>query len=79
MRYALNLGEDGRILSATYPQYAPEDAVTVETLPEGDIPDYRYEDGEYAYDPLPKPEAPEPEETVYDELAAAYSEGVQSA
>ena len=37
--YALNLAEDGRILSATYPKYAPADAVIVEALPEGDIPD----------------------------------------
>lgn len=79
MLYALNLGEDGRVLSATYPKYAPEDAVTVEALPEGDISDYRYADGEFVYDPLPEPEVPEPEPDVYDELAAAYSEGVQSA
>lgn len=57
--YALNLGDDGRILSATYPEYAPEDAVTVEALPEGDISEYRYVDGEYIHDPLPEPE-PEP-------------------
>ena len=55
MNYALNLAEDGRILSATYPQYAPADAVIVNTLPDGDITDYLYVDGEYIYDPLPKP------------------------
>jgi hypothetical protein len=53
--YALNLAEDGRILSATYPQYAPADAVIVDTLPEGNLPDYRYVDGEYVYAPKPKP------------------------
>lgn len=57
--YALNLGDDGRILSATYPEYAPEDAVTVDALPEGDISEYRYVDGEFIHDPLPEPE-PEP-------------------
>lgn len=79
MMYALNLAEDGRILSATYPQYAHEDAVIVETLPEGDISDYLYIDSEYVYDPLPEPEKPTPEgDSVWDELDAAYREGVDS-
>lgn len=57
--YALNLADDSRILSATYPQYAPADAVIVETLPEGDIYEYRYVEGEIVHDPRPKPEQPE--------------------
>ena len=52
MNYALNLGADGRILSATYPQFAPKDAVLVEKLPEGDISHYRYADGVLVYDPV---------------------------
>lgn len=52
--YALNIGMDGRILSATYPQYTPGSVTIVEALPDGDITDYRYSDGEYVYDPLPK-------------------------
>lgn len=56
MNYALNLAEDGRILSATYPRYASENAVLVETLPEGNIADYIYQDGGFIYDPLPEPE-----------------------
>lgn len=86
MSFALNLADDGRILSATYPEYAPEDAVIVEALPEGDISNYIYKEGEYVYDPLPVPEEPEePEEpatpddtSVWDELDAAYREGVDS-
>lgn len=58
--YALNLADDGRILSATYSQYAPENAVIVDALPDGDISDYLYIDGKYVYDPLPEPEEPEP-------------------
>lgn len=59
MKYALNLAEDGRFLSATEPQYAPADAVIVDSLPEGDCADYRYVDGEWIYDPLPvEPEKP---------------------
>lgn len=52
MKYALNLAEDGRILSATYPQYAPDDAVIVDALPEGDISEYIYRDGEYIHEPI---------------------------
>ena len=57
--YALNLAEDGRILSATYPQYVPADAVIVDALPEGNIADYRYVDGEFVHDPLPVEEIEE--------------------
>lgn len=53
MRYALNLAEDGRILSATYEKYAPADAVLVDELPEGNLYEYRYVDREYVYDPIP--------------------------
>ena len=52
MNYALNLAEDGRILSATYPKYAPADAVLVEALPEGDISEYIYKDGKYTHKPM---------------------------
>ena len=66
--YALNINkETGRILSATYPQYATADAVIVDELPEGDITDYIYVDGVYGYDPLPKSEAAETAE-VSEEL-----------
>ena len=68
--YALNLADGGRILSATYPQYAPADAVIVETLPDGDISDYIYSDGEFIYDPLPDPVEPEVEATTEDVLNA---------
>jgi hypothetical protein len=70
MRYGLNLAEGGRILSATYEKYAAPLAVIVDELPEGDISDYRYENGEYIYDPLPRPEPPEPQESEWDILNA---------
>ena len=83
MKYALNLAEDGRILSATYKQFAPADAVIVDALPDGDISDYLYVNGKYVYDPLPEQEQPEltpsvDDSTVWDELDAAYQEGVDS-
>lgn len=56
MNYALNLAKDGRILSATYEQYAPIGAVIVNKLPEGNIIDYLYVNSEFIYNPLPKPE-----------------------
>lgn len=71
MKYALNIDADGRILSATYPQYAPADAVTVAELPEGDLHEYRYVDGEYIHDPLhEEPEAPETAATTDEVLNA---------
>lgn len=66
-KYALNLDEDGRILSATYETYAAPSMPLVEALPDGDITDYKYIDGSYVYDPLPKPE-PELQEPTTDEL-----------
>jgi len=70
--YALNLAEDGRILSATYSKFAPADAVHVEALPDGNVYEYRYVNGEYVHDPLPEPEQPEPvaEPTTEDVLNA---------
>ena len=60
-KYALNLAEDGRVLSATYERFAAPGAVLVDAIPEGNLSDYRYQDGEFVYDPLPEPD-PVPEE-----------------
>lgn len=70
MKYALNLAEDGRILSVTFEKYASADAVLVDELPEGNVSDYRYVDGEFIHDPLPEPEQPEVETTADDILNA---------
>jgi hypothetical protein len=53
MKYALNLADDGRILSATYAEFAPVGSVMVNELPEGNVADYRYVNGLYVHDPLP--------------------------
>lgn len=55
MKYALKLSVDGRIRYATFEKYAAGNMPLVEVLPEGDITDYIYQNGEYIYDPLPKP------------------------
>ena len=69
MKYALNLGADGRVLSATYPKYAPADAVQVEELPEGNLYEYVYRDGAFVHEPLPKQEQ-ETQPTTDDVLNA---------
>lgn len=51
-KYALKLGEDGRILYATFSRFAHQNAVYVDELPEGNVMDYRYEDENYIYDPI---------------------------
>ena len=53
MKYALNLNEENRILSVTFDEYAPTDQPRVDELPEGDVSNYLYVDGEFIYDPLP--------------------------
>ena len=53
MIYALNLNEENRVLSVTFDKYAPEDHPRVEELPEGNILDYKYEKGEFVYEPKP--------------------------
>ena len=80
MRYALNLAEDGRILSATYEQFAPADALLVDELPTGetereqDIHNWLYLDGAYVYDPLPEVE--ETEEPTQEQRIAELEEAL---
>lgn len=86
MIYALNLADDDRILSVTYDKYAPAHQPRVDLLPEGNLYDYLYVDGEYIYDPLPKPDEPDPQPTQEERIAAleaqlaayeaAFAEGV---
>ena len=64
-KYALNLDVDGRILSATYESYATKNMPIVDTLPDGDITDYKYINGEFIYEPLPEPIQPQ-EPTIDD-------------
>ena len=70
--YVLNLAEDNRILSAwvVIEGQSYEGMVIVDTLPEGDITNYKYINNEYVYDPLPEPEPIEPEPTQLDMVEA---------
>ena len=79
MMFALNIDSKNRVLSATHPEYASADDVIVDVLPNGDITDYLYVNGAYVYDPIPEEPAPEAsDDSVWDELDAAYLEGVNS-
>ena len=70
--YALNLDTDNRILSActVLPIGTYDGMPIVDTLPEGDITDYKYINNEYVHDPLPEPE-PTPTEPTADEILSA--------
>lgn len=61
MKYALKLDKDNRILSAweVLPNRKYVDMILTDILPEGDIYNYIYNDGEYIYNPLPKEEEEE--------------------
>lgn len=79
--YALNLDTENRILSVCECIEGMGYDVVVESFPDDNVRDYKYINGEFIYDPLPKPEPPKPEPTgsvTYDELAAAIQEGVNS-
>ena len=58
MRYALNLSEDNRVLSAciVLPNGNYDGMPIVDTLPEGNLPDYQYINNEFIYNPLLKEE-----------------------
>ena len=72
MKYALNLANDHRILSAwdILPEGIYDGMPIVDVLPEGDIYEYRYENGEYIHDPLPEPERPKTQPTADEVLNA---------
>ena len=79
--------ETSRVLSAGWYAKAPEGAVFVEEtdLPAGDLYEYRYVDGAFVHDPLPKEGEPQSVDRMTElenrliEMEAAYAEGVQSA
>lgn len=72
MASALCLYEDNRIHSAwkVLPNGNYDGMPIVENLPEGNLPDYLYVNGEFVYDPFPEPEQPEVEATTDEVLNA---------
>ena len=71
--FVLNLAEDNHItMASVYHIEIPEGALTVNEIPDESYPiaDYRYENGDFIYDPLPELEPAEPGPTFFDELEA---------
>lgn len=68
--YALKLSDDNRIMYAckVLENGNYNHLTVVDTMPEGDITDYRLVDGEYIYDPLPEQEKGEPTRTTEERL-----------
>lgn len=62
MKYALNISETNAVLSATYEEFAWEGCPIVDHLPEGDITDYDFIDGEYVLNEERKAERERAEE-----------------
>lgn len=57
--YAINLDEEGRILRATFEEFKDDQSILVETIPDGDITEYKYTNGSFVRDPLPAEAAAE--------------------
>ena len=72
MVFALCLYDDNRIHSAwkVLPNGNYDGMPIADTLPDGNLPDYLYVEGQYIHDPLPKPAPVEPEPTT-DEILNA--------
>ena len=84
--YALNLAEDGRILSVTYEQYAAPGQPIVDALPDWDVTEFKFEKGKYIHDPLPATKTKsrsEPEEmfmltkSQYEKVLKLIGEGTK--
>ena len=70
MKYALTLDNDNRILCATFLKYAYNSDACVDELPNGNITDYLYVDGEFVYEPIVEEEKAS-ESISYGERIAA--------
>lgn len=73
-RYGLVLNEDNRIMDAPAQRYAPKNTIVVDKLPDGDFRDYLYIDSKYVYDPLPKPDQPEPAPSLETRVATVEAD-----
>lgn len=76
MKYALNLSDDNRILSAcvVLPNGKYYEMPIVDSLPEGNLSDHLYIDGDFIHDPLPEPEPEDPQPTAEERIAQLEEE-----
>lgn len=69
-KYALNLGDNGRILSVCVCLEGQTYENIVDSFPDGDVSEYRHVNGEFIHDPLPTPEPTEAEPTAEEDALA---------
>lgn len=69
MLYSLKLDTDSRVLSACVCLEGKQYENVVDALPEGDITDYKFIDGEFIHEPQPQ-EVIIPEPTIEERLSA---------
>lgn len=74
--YALNIDQTTkRINYKTYDIYGNIEDIRVNDIPEGDITNYLYINGEFVFDPLPEPEPElDPIEVLQSEVAELKSQ-----
>lgn len=79
MKYALNLADDKRILSAcvVLPNGNYDGMPITDTIPDDNVSDYLYSNGEYVYEPLPAPDPVEPTPTPEERIAALEEKNAQ--
>ena len=65
--YALNLGEDARVLSVCPCIDGQTYDNVVDSFTDGNVTEYRYENGDFIHDPLPKPEPTAQEPTAEED------------
>lgn len=75
MNYALNLAKNNRILSAwvVLPNRNYDGMPIVTTLPDGNLVDYRYVNGVYVLDPLPRPDESQQQPGLEERITAMES------
>lgn len=66
----LNINKDNRITCAAYVSYIGKDAIIVDSLPEGNITDYLYENGEYIYSPQTEAKLANAKLNKYNEISS---------
>lgn len=70
--YGLKLDDNGRILHVVTEAFITEEHISVECLPDGDVAEYLYVNGEYVWQPA-QAEMPEPTRLDTLEAQMAYT------
>lgn len=73
MKYGLHLAPDGRVLSAALAEFSAEASVGAQVLPEGDLADYRFLEGDFVYDPQPRQDTQLPTQLDRIEAQLVYT------